>query len=386
MSTLRELFVTFTHYFRQFRRLTGNHMIVLTVLNIIIGYAEGIGIALFFPLLRSEGEHDVMATSLTSVFRFLHIPATPTAALPFIVVAFMLKGLLTLVTYTYQGHLAAQIPLKLRLELVRRMRRLDYRAIVGSNTGFLSNLLVNEVAKIGSGFIFFVRTFPPALSILVFFGIVLWLDWRLTALCVLMGLCAVVLLRLTGRVARNASRATVKEGSTVTSLLIQMVQAFKYLRTTAGFGTFEERIGSSAERLARAEYHNSAAAAVSQAIPQPLMVVFMAAILYYQSAIRGEALGSLFVLLLYFFRIMTELWACQYNWQSFLGYVGPIELVHETLESYQRQVEHNGSAAYAGLQHEILLRKVSFRFVKDRPVLRDIDLSIPKKLCHRLRR
>jgi ABC-type multidrug transport system fused ATPase/permease subunit len=378
MSLIRELLTTFVHYFRLFRRLTGNHMYALTALNVVMGYAEGIGIALFFPLLRSQDEHDMLASSLAKVFRVLHIPATPTGALPFIVLAFVLKGLLMLVTYTYQGRLAAQIPMTLRREIVVSLRRLDYRAIVGSNTGFLSNLLVNEVSKVGSAFIFFARTFPPTLNVAVFFAIVLWLDWRLTMLCLLMGLCAAVVLRVTGRIAQNASRATVTEGSVLTSLLIQMVQAFKYLRATAGFRTFEDRIGSSSERLAHAEYRNSAASALSQSVSQPLMVVFLAAILFYQAKIRGEALGSLFVLLLYFVRIMTELWTVQYNWQSFLGYTGPIELVRDSLASFERQVEASGARPFTGLQDEISLNKVSFRFLPERPVLRDVDLAIRK--------
>ena len=378
IAVLFDLPRTFSRHFRAFRRYTGNQMFLLTALNIATSWAEGVGIALFFPLLRSESEHDALSSAFAAVFRFLHVSPTPTAALPFIVGAFLLKGLLMLATYSYQGYLAAQIPLRLKREMVGGLRRLDYRATLGTNTGFLANLLVSEVNKLSSAFIAFVRTFPPTLNVVVFFSIVLWLDWRLTVLCALMGLCAVAILGVTGRIALQTSNALAKENGELSSLLIQMVQAFKYLRATAGFGVFEDRIGASAARYAVADYRNNAAAALSQSVSQPLMVLFLAALLYYRAAIQHQQLGSLFVLLLYFFRIMTELWALQYNWQSFVSYLGPVELVHSSVEGFRKGVEANGARAFASLDSEIALREVSFAYLPDKPVLQHVNLRIAR--------
>jgi subfamily B ATP-binding cassette protein MsbA len=376
LASLAELPRLFMRHFRAFRKYSGNHMFALTALNVLMSYAEGVGIALFFPLFRSDGEQDALSTAFASVFRFLHVPPTATAALPFIVGAFLLKGLLMLATYSYQGYLAAQIPRRLRVDTVAGLRRLDYRATMSSNSGFLSNLLVNEISKVGAAFIAFVRAFPPALNVVVFFGIVLWLDWQLTLMCALMGLCAIAVLGFTGRIGVQASNVQARENGILASLLIQMVQAFKYLRATAGFGTFEEKIGASAGRSAQADYRNSVAVALSASVSQPLMVLFLAAILYYRAGIQHRALGSLFVLLLYFFRIMTELWALQYNWQSFVAYLGPVELVHSSLQKFRDEAEATGTRPYATLASAIALEEVSFAYLPDQPVLRQINLKI----------
>ena len=374
-----ELPRTFTRHFRAFRRYTGNHMFALTALNILMSWAEGIGIALFYPLLRSsEGEQDALSSAFDSVLRFLHVEPTPTAVLPLIVGVFVLKGLLMLVTYSYQAYLAAQIPLQLRREIVEHLRRVDYRTIGKTNTGFLSNLLVNEVNKVDYGFISFVRTFPPTLNIIVFFGLVLWLDWRLTVVCAAMGLCAIAIVGVTGRIAMQASRAQSRENATLSSLLIQVVQAFKYLRATAGFGVFEDKIRSSAERSARAEYKSNAAGAVSQSLAQPMTVLFLAGIIYYQVVVQEQPISALIVLLLYFFRIMTELWALQTYWQSFMGYLGPIELVYSSLQEFRKDVEANGRRPFEPVRDEIALTGVSFAYVPEREVLRQIDLRIAK--------
>ncbi len=352
-------------------------MFLLSALNIVMSWAEGIGIALFFPLLRNEGEKDSLSTTFARVLHVLHVPPTATGALPFIVAAFTLKGLLMFGTYSYQSYLAARIPLQLKMEVIRRLRKVDYRATLSSNTGFLANLLVNEVNKVGNAFITFARAFPPAFNIAVFFVIVLWLDWRLTAVCALMGLCAVAVIGVTGKITLTSSMVTVRENGRLSSLLIQMVQAFKYLRATAGFGSFSDKISASATRAMRADYRSGVAAGLSASLSQPLMVLFLAAILYYRAGVQHRALGSLFVLLMYFFRIMTELWALQYNWQSFVSYLGPIELVYDSMDKFEHTVEVNGTKPFQPLRSAIVLRDLWFSYVPDKEVLQQINLEIP---------
>jgi ABC-type multidrug transport system fused ATPase/permease subunit len=369
---------TFVRHFRAYRKYTGKHMLALTAMNIVMSWAEGLGIALFYPLLATGNDKGRLSTAFDSVLDTLGVESTPAAVLPLIVVMFVLKGLLSFATYSYQGYLAARIPLQLRREIITALRRADYRTVVGSNTGFMSNLLVNEVNKVDYGFVSFSRTFPPAFNIVVFFGIVLWLDWRLTAVCALMGLVAIAIIGITGAVARRASDVLAKESALLASLLIQMIQAFKYLRSTAALGIFERKISDSSQRASSAEFRSNAAGALSQSLAQPLMVLLLASILYYQAVIEGQPLGSLFVLLLYFFRIMSELWALQYSWQSFISYHGSIEMVYDAIDRYSQDVEPNGTKAYKQLESEILLRDVSFAYVDDRKVLRDINLRIAK--------
>ncbi|MFT3694666.1 MAG: ABC transporter ATP-binding protein [Kofleriaceae bacterium] len=369
---------TFVRHFRRFRSYTGNHMLALAVLTVVMSWAEGLGIALFFPLLQSDGNKDGLSSSFSSVLSFLHISPTPAGVLPLIAVLFVLKGGLTFGTYSYQGYLAAQIPLKLRREILSSLRRTDYQEMVGTNAGFVSNLLVNEVNKVDYGFTGFLRTFAPTLNITVFTVIVLWLDWRLTVLCGVMGVCAIAIIGVTGGIAQRASKVLAKENALLSGLLIHVVHAFKYLRATAGLAVFERKASESATRSMRAEVRSNTAAALSLSVAQPLMVLFLAAIVYFQSVVEGKPLGSLFVLLLYFFRIMNELWILQANWQSFMGYLGAIEVVYEAVDRFNTRLEQNGSEPYRPFEDKISLKSLGFSYVPEREVLRDITLEIKR--------
>jgi ABC-type multidrug transport system fused ATPase/permease subunit len=94
--------------------------------------------------------------------------------------------------------------------------------------------------------------------------------------------------------------------------------------------------------------------------------------------VQGQPLGSLFVLLLYFFRIMTELWQLQAQWQSFMSYAGSIDVVYATADKYRAEVEHDGTRPFDRACSTIALRDVAFSYVPGTDVLRDITLAIPR--------
>jgi subfamily B ATP-binding cassette protein MsbA len=378
LRLVSDLPATFVRHFRAFRKYSGRHLYALTLLNIVMSYAEGLGIALFFPLLGSSKQGDPLSSAFASILGVFHINPTPLAVLPLIVGVFVFKGVLTMATYWYQAYLASRIPLQLRREIVDSLRAVDYRAIARTNTGFLSNLLVNEVNKVDYGFTAFARTFPPTINILVFFVIVLWIDWHLTIVCVVMAFVVIAIVGVSGRAASNAARTQSRENAVLSSLLIQVVHAFKYLRATAGFSRFEGKIAASAERSAEAELRANSAGALSQALVQPIMVVFLAGIVYYQVAVVKQPLGALFVLMIYFQRIMSELSTLQTYWQSFISYVGPIELVYDAMGQLRADVEATGTRVAAPLADAIELTDVTFGYAPGREVLRGVDLKIPR--------
>lgn len=367
---------TFIHYFKAFQRQNGNRIFLLVALLVAMSYAEGLGIALFFPLF--SGAHGAMPAPLALLFHRLHIPDSPTGVLPFIVVAFVLKGMLSFVALGYQYFLTARNGMLLRRKIIQGLRYIDYRAILQTNAGHYSNLLVSEIGRYNDAFTNFACALPPTLNIVVFFAIVLVLDWHITIVGIALGLVVFALMRVAGRIARRYSAITSVEGETLSSLLIQSIHSFKYLRATATFAKFQERIDASTERLAQAGYRRGGAAAFAQSATQPLLVIFLTSILYYRTAIRHEELASLFVVLMYLFRIGSELSVLQSSWQSFCAFMSSVDLVHATIDDAQRRREPRGNLPYQDLKREIALEHVSFDYLPGKSVLRDVDLKIEK--------
>jgi ABC-type multidrug transport system fused ATPase/permease subunit len=361
-----------------FYRLVGRRMIALVVLMTVMSYAEGFGISLFFPLFAGSGGGPAADSPMRFVFRLLHLESTPRAVLPVIVGVFTAKGVLFFITVTYQYFLASQIARKLRGRLIAALGAADYLYITRTTSGFHANILTNEVNRAEQAFVNFARALPSAINVGVFFLIVLLLDWQLTASCVVMGLLLVVALRFPGRIVREYSAKTTQENGLLATLLIQCVQGFKYLRATASFDRFKRRIDGSAAQLAHLEYRSGAATALLFSVSQPLMVVFIAAVLYFRLGSNNVASASLFLVLIYLFRIMSELFTLQTNWQAFCSYSGGVDVTSRVADELAAAREASGTTPYPGFHESLSSTQVSFAYGDGPPVLEDVTLTVPK--------
>jgi ABC-type multidrug transport system fused ATPase/permease subunit len=365
-------------YFKFFYRHVGNRLFLLLALMFIMSWSEGLGIALFYPILGQgtmpSGRSGEMVAWL---FRLLHLDMSVRGALVGIVIMFVSKGAFMFFSSAYAYRIAARLTRRLRQQLVDGIGHSDYRYLVRAETGFHTNLLVNEVRRATDGFVYYSRSFPPGLNIVVFFALVLVLDWHLTFVCAAIGGITVLFQRVGGRIARRYSTLITDDNAGLTALLIQAIQGFKYLRATRGFNQLQRRIEGSADRLAEADYRVGAITALMFSLTQPLMVIFFAVLVYSRSSTPG-GMSSLFVILIYFLRIMTDLFQLQLNWQLFCGQVGAIDVVASTIGELQAHVEESGEKPFAGLRESLACRELTFGYSPDKPILRDVTLSVPR--------
>ena len=380
MASLSEQFASLlpVRYFRLFWAQSGARMVVIGVLAVVAGWLEALGIALLFPLFTAGtgSATDALSGSLSRVIDFFHVAHTPGGVLPLIVGLFVGKGVLVYVVYLAQVDAQERMTRAQRRRLLSALGNADFRHVAEQNAGFATNLLVSEVARASLGLVYFVRTLAPALNATVLFLAVLAIDWRLTVVCVAMGLLMIGFLRLSGGAARRHAAIATAESARMASLVVQTFQAAKYLRATAGFDVFEARVIRSSERVLVAERGQGRAGSALLAFSQPILILFLCGLLYYRAAVLGEPVASLFVVLVYFLRIMTELFMLQTSWQSFCGFTGSVDVVEHTIEVTEARRERGGSVAYTGIAQALRCDGLTFEYEPGRPVLRDISFTV----------
>jgi len=369
----------FVRYFKQFWGYAGARMLVIVGLTLVMTYAEGIGIALFFPLFEPSGKPATngLSGTITHVFDAVGIPMAPASVLPLIVILFIVKGLLQYATFRYQFQLTRQVTRQLRRRALDALSVADYQHVAGTSAGFYTNLLITEVNRAAGGFLYYVRSLSPAISASVLFVMVCFLDWRLSFACVAMGAVMIGLTRVSGFVIRRHSLVVSRESSKLTSLLIQMLHAFKYLRSTGAYERFDKRVQNTSDQLLEADFRGSVANAFLVSMSQPIMVVFLGGSLYFRAVIQGGELASLFIILLYFLRVMNEIFSLQSSWQSFCGYLGSVDLLRDATEQTESAAEKPGTVQFDRLTKAIVFDHVNFSYKTGAQVLYDINLDIP---------
>ncbi len=354
----------------------GAHIVLICALTVLMSYAEAIGIALFFPLFSDELPAQQPWNPVLAILDSLDIRPSPASVLPLIMGLYVLKGLIQYVTFRYQYYLIQLVCRRLRRRALTALSTADYQHVAGTNAGFFSNLLTTEINRAAGGFGHFVKTLSPLLSASVLFVMVLLMDWRLSVVCVVMGMLLLGLTRVVGKIVRKYSAIVTKEMGVLTGLAVQTLHAFKYLRTTALYSRLDKRLEATSENVLVADFKGSNANSFLIAMTQPVMVVFLGGLLYFRAVVQGAEIATLFVLLLYFFRVMVEVFTLQTSWQQFTSLTGSVDLVRELTLELERAAEPNGSQPSPEVRDAIVLDNVQFGYKTGGNVLEHIDLRI----------
>jgi ABC-type multidrug transport system fused ATPase/permease subunit len=358
-------------------KFAGRRVLLLGVLSLLTSNAEAFGIALFLPII-SQGAlgNDSLSVFLRRGMTFLHLPLSVPWLVLMTAALFLAKGLLQFGTGAYLYAISADVNAKIRRRLVDLLGRADYRYLLETNSGALTNTISNEVTRATSSFIYFMKLWPLAVNVCVFLVLVFFVNWKLMLLSVVVGGAVTLLLYVPGQLTEKYSARSTAESSALTQLLIQTVQAMKYLRATGEFSALEKRVDRSVEGLAHTVRGIGFLYALTVAIAQPVLIIFLCAILIYYY-LHGYAMASLLVQVFYLNRIMTDVLGLQAAWQEVRSVAGGIQNVQGALFDLESHGEARGAVRFDGLKRGIDLRGVTVAF-GDAEVLREATLTIPR--------
>jgi subfamily B ATP-binding cassette protein MsbA len=301
-----------------------------------------------------------------------------TGALPVLAVIFVGKGVFVYVAGLVQYRVSARMTAKIRRELTSALAVADYRYVVQQTTASVQNLISSEVGRATSAFISFSRVIPSVINASLFFAILLLLDYQLTIAIGIAGGVVLLFLRLPTRLTRQVSKQVSEDSIRLGSLLIQSVQSFKYLAATGRFTRFRDHTHEAIHDLAKANERIGALYSLTLALAQPVMVLFLAGIIYWQVIIMGHNFAGLLLMLLYMYRILLELFAAQAQWQDVAAVSAGVVATQEGLIALDKHREPTGAKPVEKLAKGIELRGVTFAYT-DTPVLRDITMTIPSR-------
>jgi ABC-type multidrug transport system fused ATPase/permease subunit len=362
------------------RRYSGNQIFLYIGLVLLSGYAEGFGIAMFLPIFSADLAHasDPASRAVVSILDTVGAPPTLAGALPVVAVFFVLKGLLLYAAGVVQHRLSAQITRGVRRDLSAALSTADYSYIARQSTASLQNLIVGEVSRATAAYLSFSRLVPNVVNVLVFFGILVLLDWKLTVAVTLAGGLVLLMLRVPARITRTMSKKTSAANVRLASLLIQTIQSFKYLVSTGRFTRFRDHTNEAIDDLAAANYRIGVLYAFTAAIAQPVMVVFLLSIIYWQVTLAGKSLAAMLLAIMYMYRVMLELFSFQQQWQDVAAVSAGVDATLGGIRDLEAHHEKTGTTKVDGLAKQIELRDVTFAY-DNAPVLKAINLTIPRR-------
>jgi ATP-binding cassette subfamily B protein len=275
---------------------------------------------------------------------------------------------------------ALQVSQELRRRLFARLQRLEFGALEKLSAGDLTYRLTEDADRVGEVIYKTIQdTTPSALQLVVVFGYMVWLDWKLSVGTLLLAPLVAVLVSLFGAKVMGAAERSQKQVSELASLLGEAIGGLALVRAFAAEPWLQQRFETEIDLHRRARYRTQRLLALQYPV-----VGFL------------EAAGILSVLLLGAARIQSG----DLNSQGFSSYVAallmlidPISHLTTNFNEFQqgqaslrrlREIEAEAveppdrpdAKALGRVHGELVLEQVCFGYDPAQPVLQQLDLRI----------
>jgi ABC-type multidrug transport system fused ATPase/permease subunit len=373
------------HYLRVFQSLIGARIYLVFALGVFAAVLESFGILMIIPLLRLlDGGPPVDATGASqfaaSMLGRLGIGDSVLAILLLMAAIFLVRGLFLFLSNGYKSYLSAILARDIRVRLYDEYSQMRLQYYVSKNTGHFINVMLNQITQFAMAFEAVIALGRQLLMSAIYLGLALWVSWRFGLMALVLGLLLLLAFQHLNIYVRDLSRRASAESGTMSGLLIQGLQALKYLSATGQGPKLRTGIVKSLRRFTRMRIRVQLAEAFTGAVKEPLVVTAMIAILIIQVVLLGEPIAAILVSILLFYRALTNILGLQSNWQKALSTIGGVEMVRDEFLAQSRNREVGGERSLGPLSQGIELKDVSFFYGDPEvPVLRGLNLWIPAK-------
>ena len=359
----------------------GRSVFVLMAIIAVEGLLEAIGVSMLLPILNlstGESSTDPISTVVRQFFVFFDVSPTLALLLFLMASAISLKGMLLFVHRVMAASINRKIQRNLQVKFATLMGEMSHSYFTRSSSGSLNNIVIREVPLFLQGFMELTRLPITAVYVIIYAIIASVLRPWLTLVLVIAGLCVVLALKVLIRKAREYSFETTKEAGSLQGLLIEYIQNLAYLKATASTQYVIKHLHDKIHSFAKWSLRQSILAAFVSSIKEPIAIIFLVILLYYQVEIEKQSINEVLILCFLLYRIINQLLQLQANWQRFNGVIGGITAVDSAIKSLEAERESQGEHVLTNALQDIKLHNVEVRF-EDEIVLSNINLNIYAK-------
>lgn len=298
-------------------------------------------------------------------------------------VALALLGLSlgTLNRYLYTK-LTTRILFEMRLHLYRHLQGFSLRFFSNARVGEILTRLSGDVAEVqsaGTDTLFQLGT--SLFTIAATFSILLWLNWRLTLLCLLAAPPALLTLRRFQPRIEGGAREIRDKNADIAAVLVETFSAIKVIKSLAAEPFETQRFINKSEDAMGSILRYQVLTALIGGIPAFLFAAAASLVFYYggRSVILGEmSIGDLVAFAAYQARLMGPLQGVMALYMRLQRARASLKRILELFEEGPGLREEGGSLDLEGRAGEVRFHEVTFGYDPHEPVLQDVSFTIPE--------
>lgn len=359
-------------------------LFVLLGLNFLMVVMDGLGLTMFVPLLSladnpegMSGDSSDLAQYTVQLFTWLHVPLNIVTMLSFILLIFLVKAVFSFFTMAYQTEVLQFFAKAIRVETTTGLGSLSYREFISTDVGRLHNTLSGESNLVAIACTNYLNTIKNVLIVIVYLGFSFILDWKFSFIVMTGGLISNLLYSRFYSKTKNLSRKITGRNHDYTSLLIQNVNSFKYLKATGRTELFKKRLLNVLDELVSSQVKVGRLSAFLGATREPIMILVICFAIGVQLLFFESKLAEIMIILVLFYRAMAYILNLQVSWNTFLANSGAVENMRTFMKFLVINKESFNGRTPVQQVNEITLTSAKIQF-GETVVLNAIDLKVQR--------
>lgn len=287
---------------------------------LLAGFAGGIGLATFLPVLEVVTQADASKQSrlaMLTVDALSTIGIEPTLGylLLVIIATLVVKGILLLVTMLQAGYVSMRITNDLRMELIRAVLSARWDFFIEKPLGAFANAVNSEAVRSSQAFFAAFLFVSDFFQIVVYVGLALVVSWKITLVAVLVSPLLLQAFRSFLGMARSSGREQTVAEKAVLSRVTDTLQGVKPIKAMGIQHRLVPIIEQDMNALFEALKRQILSSQVLKTMQEPLIGIVVCLAIYLLITYGKIETSMMLGLALLFYRSLTQLGSLQKRYQ-----------------------------------------------------------------------
>ena len=211
----------FFSYFKYFFRILKDKFLISIFLSIGVSFLDGIGMAMFMPLIQSVSDDGQSVSFSSAALGKLHyftdglenmgINLNLYSILVVLIILFTLKGVFRFFQQYYQVKMCQFYMKTVQVDLTNHILNLSYEGFLTFDAGKIQNSLTTEVNRMRNGIMHYLTSFQSIIMLLTYMLLAYLANWKFALLVSLGAVISNVVFKRVFRLTKSASNSLSKK-------------------------------------------------------------------------------------------------------------------------------------------------------------------------------
>ena len=372
-------------YFSYFKNIAGRHMYGYILVNLLVGLLDGLGLAMFIPLLgiasginaNTGDENSDVINFIVNLFDSVGINLNLVNALLFMVAVFTIKGIFYYLRSVYFIKIRVKSISLMRLNLIKSLNELSYSGFTKLEAGRIQNTMVGELGKVIGALMSFFVYLQHIIMLATYIFLAFIANWQFAILVAIGGSLSNLFYKYINNYTKEKATLLSSKGNSFNAILIQILHNFKYLKATNHYQLFSQKLVNNIHEQEKINLGVGKISSIGESLREPFTIVIITGVIIVQTSYLGESFSSILLSLLLFYRALGHLVSMQNSWNTFLANssgIDSFETLLSDFKHYQEPLHYQDKIEHID---DISIKNISLSF-RGKKAIDNISVSIKK--------